>query len=118
MKDVNRQVRKWLAAGSFLALLGYIFSTSAFSAPASSGADIFKSKCAMCHGPDASGKTPMGQRLKIRDLRSPEVQQQTDDQLTAVITNGKPPMPAYGKTLTSADIHELVAYLRSIATKS
>ncbi len=118
MKNINRQMRRWFAAGSLLALPVYIFSFSAFSAPAPSGADTFKAKCAMCHGPDGSGNTPMGQRLKIRDLRSPEVQKQTDDQLAAFITNGKPPMPAYGKTLSSGDIHDLVAYIRSIASKS
>ena len=56
--------------------------------------------------------------MKVRDLRSPEVQKQTDDELAAIITNGKPPMPAYGKSLTPADIRQVVAYLRSIASKS
>jgi mono/diheme cytochrome c family protein len=84
----------------------------------SSGADTFKAKCAMCHGPDGSGNTPMGQKMKVHDLRSPEVQKQTDDELAAIITNGKPPMPAYGKTLAAGDIQQLVAYIRSIATKS
>jgi mono/diheme cytochrome c family protein len=87
----------------------------AFSAPSPSGADLFKSKCAMCHGPDGGGNTPMGKRLNLRDLRSSDVQKHTDDELAAIITNGKPPMPAYGKTLSSDDIRQLVAYLRSIA---
>jgi mono/diheme cytochrome c family protein len=62
--------------------------------------------------------THEGQKMKVRDLRSPDVQKQTDEELTTIIKNGKPPMPAYGKTLTSADIHQLVAFLRSIATRS
>jgi len=118
MKSANRQLIRWLAAGLLLALPGCIFSLRAFSAPASSGADTFKTKCAPCHGPDGSGSTAMGQRLKIRDLRSPDVQKQSDDELASIITNGKPPMPAYGKTLSPSDIHQLVAYIRSIATKS
>ena len=56
--------------------------------------------------------------MKVRDLRSPEVQKQTDDELAAIITSGKPPMPAYGKTLTPAEIGQLVAYLRTIRSKS
>jgi mono/diheme cytochrome c family protein len=60
----------------------------------------------------------MGQNMKIRDLRSPQVQGQTDDQLVAIISNGKPPMPAYGKTLAAGDIQQLVAFIRSIAAKS
>ena len=118
MKSANRHATRWLATGVLLALPGCIFSSRAFSAPASSGADVFKTKCAMCHGPDGSGNTPMGQRFKIHDLRSSEVQSQTDDQLTTIITNGKPPMPAYGKTLTSGDIQQLVAYIRSIKANS
>ncbi|HTU47264.1 MAG TPA: cytochrome c [Bryobacteraceae bacterium] len=115
MKHASKQVIKSLTLAALVFLSLYIFSSSALSAPPPSGADLFKSKCAMCHGPDGSGNTPMGKRLNLRDLRSSDVQKHTDDELTAIITNGKPPMPAYGKTLSASDIHELVAYLRSIA---
>ena len=60
----------------------------------------------------------MGKKFKLRDLRSPDVQKRSDDELTALITNGKPPMPAVGKTLDAAAIKDLVTYIRSIATKS
>ena len=82
-----------------------------------SGADLFKGKCVMCHGQNGSGDTPMGQKLKIRDLRSADVQKQTDAEFTTIITNGKPPMPAYGKTLAPADIKQLVTYLRNMQLK-
>lgn len=113
------QNTNWLAgatASLFITLAG--LSLNSLSASPAAAADTFKAKCAICHGPDASGNTPMGQKLKVKDLRSPEVQKQTDDELAAIITNGKPPMPAYGKTLAPGDIRPLVAYLRSIATKS
>jgi mono/diheme cytochrome c family protein len=99
----------------FLAAAFCLLSPRAFSA---SGEVTFKTKCAMCHGPDGAGNTPMGQRLKIRDLRSAEVQKQSDDELTTIIASGKPPMPGYAKTLSAADIRQLVAYIRSIAAKS
>lgn len=105
--------RSWLFGALVAVLVGGVGSRSD-CAPAS-GADTFKAKCAMCHGPDGGGNTPMGQRLKIRDLRSPDVQKQSDADLTAIIANGKPPMPAYAKTLSAADIQSLVAYIRSIA---
>ena len=38
------------------------------------GAAIFKTKCAPCHGADGSGQTPVGKNLKVKDLRSAEVQ--------------------------------------------
>src|SRR5947208_18257 len=84
-------------------------------APAwAAGADTFKAKCATCHGPDGSGSTAIGQKMKVRDLRSPDVQKQSDAELTALITNGKPPMPAYGKSLTASEITQVVAYLRTM----
>jgi cytochrome c6 len=92
-------------------------SVNQLAAAPLSGADLFKSKCAMCHGQDGSGDTPMGQKLKTRDLRSAEVQKQTDAEFTTIITNGKPPMPAYGKTLAPADIKQLVTYLRNMQPK-
>jgi mono/diheme cytochrome c family protein len=91
-----------------------LIGSRAVSAPAS-GTDTYKAKCAMCHGPDGSGNTPAGQKFKVRDLRSPDVQKQSDADLTSIITNGKAPMPAYGKTLSAADIRELVAYIRTFA---
>jgi len=81
---------------------------------ADDGTAIFKSKCAMCHGPDGSGSTPMGKSMKMRDLRSPEVQKQTDIQLTDLIAGGKGKMPAYGKKLTTSEIQAVIAHLRTL----
>jgi len=89
------------------------FSVSAFAA----GEDTYKAKCAGCHGPDGSGSTVMGKKFKLRDLRSPDVQKQSDADLHGIIAKGKPPMPAFEKTLDDAKIQELVAFTRSIATK-
>jgi mono/diheme cytochrome c family protein len=81
------------------------------------GASLFKAKCAMCHGPDGAGKTPMGQKLSIRDLRSSEVQKQPDADLTHVIGQGKDKMPAFDKKLGEDQIKSLVAYLRELGKK-
>lgn len=90
-------------------------SSAAQNTPAE-GVTLFKAKCAMCHGPDGAGKTPMGQKLKVRDLRSPEVQRQPDADLSQVIAQGKGKMPA-GKTLTAGQIKLLVAYIRELGKK-
>lgn len=66
---------------------------------AKEGESIFNSKCAICHGKDASGNTPMGKNLKLRDLRSEDVQKQTDDQLFELIAKGKGKMQSYEKSL-------------------
>ena len=74
-------------------------------------------KCASCHGPDGSASVPAGKALKARDFHSPEVKAEKDSDLTAVITNGKNKMPAYGKQLKPAEIEELVAYSRALGKK-
>jgi len=84
---------------------------------AQDGAATFKSKCAMCHGPDASGKTPMGEKLNIRDLRSADVQKQTDAELAQIVTKGKNKMPSYDGKLTKEQIAQVVAYVRELAKK-
>ena len=79
-----------------------------------SGATTFKGKCTACHGADGSGNTSVGKSLKIRDLRSAEVQSQSDSQLLEIITNGKAKMPAYGKSLGADKSKELVTFIRGL----
>jgi cytochrome c6 len=78
---------------------------------------LYKTKCAACHGADGKGDTAVGKTNKIRDLSSAEVQQQSDADLTAVITNGKGKMPAYGKGLKADQVKDLVTFIRSLAKK-
>jgi len=79
-----------------------------------SGADIFKAKCAMCHGADGSASTGMGKTMGLKPLSSPEVQNMSDADLTALITNGKGKMPAYKGKLSDADIAAVVKYVKTM----
>lgn len=81
---------------------------------AQDAAATFKGKCAMCHGADGSGKTTMGEKFGIRDLRSADVQKQTDAQLSEIVTKGKNKMPAYDGKLTKEQVDQLVAFIRSL----
>jgi len=78
------------------------------------GAALFKANCAMCHGADGKGETPMGKNFKLRDFSSGDVQKQTDAELTDITTNGKAKMPAYKGKLTAEQIKQLVGYIRSL----
>lgn len=84
---------------------------------ADDSASVFNAKCAMCHAADGSGNTPAGKATKARDLASPEVQSETDAQLSEIVTNGKNKMPAYKGKLTDDQIKGLVAYIRELAKK-
>jgi len=84
---------------------------------ADDAAAIYKSKCATCHGPDGSGQTAVGKSMKIRDLRSADVQKQTDAELEKIISDGKGKMPPYKGKVTEGDIDNLVKWIRSIKAK-
>jgi cytochrome c6 len=81
------------------------------------GADLYKAKCAACHGADGKGATAVGKADGIRDLGSAAVQAQSDTALTAIVASGKGKMPAYGKSLKPEQIASLVTYIRSLASR-
>jgi len=109
--------RSWPLFGaiSVVALSFALVSAQAQNAP--DGAALYKTKCAMCHGPDGTGKTPAGLKLKVRDLHSPEVQTQSDSDLALGICKGKGKMPPFSKTLNDDQIKALVAQIRELGKK-
>ena len=80
-------------------------------------AKLFKANCTLCHGADGSGNTTAGKAMKAKDLKSDDVQKQTDDQLTEVISKGRGKMPAFGSKFSADQIKSLVAYIRQLAKK-
>ena len=83
----------------------------------SDSAKLYQTNCALCHGADGSGDTAPGKAFHAKDLRSDEVQKQTDAELTEVITKGRNKMPAFGAKIKADDIKKLVAYLRGLPKK-
>ncbi len=103
-----------MAAATFI-LLSTL--SSAGPPPAGEGESTYKAKCAVCHAADGSGNTPMGKKMKLRDLGSREVQKQSDAQLAEIIAKGKSPMPGYEKQLDKKKIQQVVSYLRELGKK-
>jgi cbb3-type cytochrome c oxidase subunit III len=101
---------KVLGAGTFL----LIFTLALQAGPApDAGGDLFKQKCAMCHGADGKGYPA----LKTPDFTDPKVQASLkDEEITTIIKNGKPgtAMPAFKDSLSDDQIKSLVTYLRSL----
>lgn len=75
---------------------------------------LFKAKCVMCHGADAAGKTPMGSKLNIPDLRAPETQKKSGADLASVIAKGKNKMPAFEGKLTPGQLNQLATYVHGL----
>jgi cytochrome c6 len=96
-----------------LILLSFAFIAQSYAADNA----VFAAKCAMCHGADGQGKTPMGTKFNIKNLASPEVQKQSATELSQVITKGKNKMPAYEGKLTKDEIAQLATYVRGLGKK-
>ncbi len=96
----------------WLLLCAFLVSINCFADSADSAA-LFKSKCAMCHGPDGTASTTMGKNLGIKSYKAPEVQKTSDADLKAIIVNGKGKMPSY-KALTPEQVEGLVKYVREL----
>ncbi len=77
--------------------------------------DLFLDKCSVCHGPDGTGKTAKGKKLKVKDVHQTAAKE-TEAEMTKIVTEGKgKDMDAFGKDLTPAQIKGLVGYYRSLA---
>jgi cytochrome c6 len=101
-------VRLIAALFLMLALAGF---AAADDAP---GKSIFTSKCAICHGPQGDGNSPIGKTLNVPDFHSAQAQKMTDAEVKAIVTNGKNKMPAFKDTLTDTQIDEVVNYVRHL----
>jgi len=113
MASMKTGVRHALLAAAAVAVIA--LCNTALSAQDAAG--LYKAKCSACHGADGKGDTPVGKKMGLRDFASPEVQKSSDDELTAIIADGKDKMPSYKKSLKPAQIKDLVGYIRSLAKK-
>lgn len=114
---MNRTASRIAQSVLFAIVFALMFGSIARAAD--DAAAVYKAKCETCHAKDGSGKTDMGKMTKAKDLRSPEIQKMTDDQLNDAITKGMgDTMPAYKGKLPDAQIKALVAYTRGLTKKS
>jgi mono/diheme cytochrome c family protein len=97
-------------------LLGFLAISIALQAQ-SDPAKSFKTNCAQCHSADGSGDSAAGKALHAKDLRSDEVQKQSDAALNEVITKGKGKMPAFGARIQPNEVQKLVVYIRNLPAK-
>ncbi|MGB7136333.1 MAG: cytochrome c, partial [Acidobacteriaceae bacterium] len=98
-----------------LAVLGLLSLSLAIPAIGQqTGEATYKAKCAMCHGPDGTGNTPVGKSMKLRSLKSPEDIKATDADLFKQTKSGVGKMQGYAGKLTDAQIQDVVTYIRTL----
>src|SRR5579859_2722692 len=111
------------ATGLAIILIGLTFavvlaSGNAFSgaAPQAADKDVYLDKCAICHGKDGAGNTAKGRKLKVKDVRSPEVQKLSEAEMIDIVAKGKgKDMDGFEKELGKDSVKSVVAYYRSLA---
>jgi mono/diheme cytochrome c family protein len=77
----------------------------------------FKEYCTVCHGTSGLGDGPMAKVTSppTPKLTSSEIRNKTDQDLLAVIANGKnTAMPAWRGLLTDQDLLDVVVYVRAL----
>ena len=87
-------------------VLSFLFVLSGFAQTADPGRAQFESRCAVCHGADATGGE-MGPNIVGRMARL------TDPDLMNVIRNGLPARGMPASTVSDAEMTQLVAHLRT-----
>jgi mono/diheme cytochrome c family protein len=77
---------------------------------------VYLNKCAVCHGEDGKGQTAKGKKLKMKDIRSADVQKMTPTQWADAIFKGVgQDMDAYGKELGADMCRKLADYMRELS---
>lgn len=98
----------------FGALILAIGAMGLSSYAAESGADTYKAKCQMCHGPAGAPSAAMAKSMNLKDLGSADVQKQSDAELKGVIEKGKGKMAGFTGKLAPVQIDELTKYVRTL----
>jgi mono/diheme cytochrome c family protein len=79
---------------------------------------VYLDKCSVCHGEDGAGKTAKGKKLKVKDIRLPEVQKMSAADMLNVVLKGKgDDMDGFEKELGADLCKKLVEYMQGLAKK-
>ena len=122
-QPVNPALAEKNRRGSKTAFFVLLLIVTALALPSAAfaqndGASLYKLHCAKCHGEDGAAKTAARQKMKVANLRSDEVQKQSDNELFASIAHGvghkQYPHAFMHRGLTASQIGNLVAYIREL----
>lgn len=119
--ETARQLAPNLAGVPGTATMGGAQGAAALSAQSGNagpvtGRDVYRANCAACHGPEGRGNGPAAAALNPRptDFTNAAQRQATTDSASGyVIEHGRRGMPAFGRTLTHAQVDSLVAHLKT-----
>ena len=95
-------------------VLAAVFAVAGAVCFAQSGGEaVYKSKCAMCHGPAGTPDPSMAKAMGIKPAGDPEIKKLSQAQIVAAIKSGKGKMkPVAG--LTDPQVKDVATYFHSL----
>jgi len=107
---------KGASVNTKLKLAGCLFLASTIGMPAlaQSGADLYKTKCQMCHGATGLTDSGAGKAMKVKPVTDPEVKKMSEAQMIDAVSKGMGKMQPYKDKLTDTQIRDSVAYFRTL----
>lgn len=100
-----------------IGVAGCIVLAAATIAPAfgeAPGADLYKTKCQMCHGATGMADTGAGKAMKVKPVTDPGVKKATEAEMIKAVSDGMGKMQPYKGKLTDAQIKDAVTYFRTL----
>lgn len=94
----------------------FALASTAPAADVELGKKIYAQKCAACHGPDGKGNAKMAETLKVKIPELAGSAAKTDSELLKIISEGKKPMPSFGKSLKKDELDAVVLYTKDLAS--
>src|SRR5580704_12014173 len=95
--------------------LAVLSAAAGLAADAGAGKTDYDKSCKTCHGADGTANPAIAKMMKVdmKDLKSPEVQALSDDDIKKIITTGKGKMKPV-TSVTGAALDDVIAYIRSL----
>jgi len=90
-------------------------AAAAFAADASAGQADYARACKSCHGADGTPNPAIAKMMKVdmKDLKAPEVQAMSNDDIKKIITGGKGKMRPV-TSVSGAALDDVAAYIHTI----
>lgn len=102
---------KIFALGAALAFFVFACGGGKDSSQADASArELFKSRCAVCHGEDGEGRKVGG--MKAHSLKSESALAMTEERMFQWVKRGSGDMPSFASSLTDEQILGLVRHVR------
>jgi mono/diheme cytochrome c family protein len=95
--------------------ISILAGTASWAADVKAGKTVYDTACKTCHGSDGTPNAAVAKMMKVemKDLKSPEIQGLTDDEMKKVITQGKGKMMPV-KSVSGASVENVIAYVKSL----